>query len=76
MAEDTRPAHDIEKRTSSSSEDGFVLATNPGNDQDGADMQRMGKKQQLNVCHPKVHCSARILIATCRGLSIPYPSWA
>ena len=42
-------AHDVEKRPSSQESDEFVLATKFGNDQDHADMHRLGKKQQLNV---------------------------
>lgn len=42
-------AMDAEKRPSSEGSD-FVLATKFGNDQDHADMHRLGKKQQLNVC--------------------------
>ena len=44
-------AVDVEKRSSSDSDE-FVLATKAGNDQDHADMHRLGKKQQLNV-----HCT-------------------
>ena len=48
--EDSQPAPpDVEKRYSSDGDDWVVLATKPGNEQDGADMRRLGKKQQLNV---------------------------
>lgn len=43
-----RPVGDLEKRPSFDS-DNDVYATKLGNDQDGADMYRLGKKQQLNV---------------------------
>jgi hypothetical protein len=48
VAGTARSVEDVEKRPSFGSDDG-IYATKLGNDQDGADMRRLGKKQQLNV---------------------------
>jgi hypothetical protein len=48
IVEAERPVADVEKASSFGSNDN-AYATKLGNDQDGADMHRLGKKQQLNV---------------------------
>lgn len=75
----SQAAPDLEKRASSSdSDDGFVLATKPGNDQDGADMRRLGKKQQLNVGRPPIspHSARSALTVPPSATSTPSPSSA
>lgn len=71
---------DIEKRYSSDGEDWVVLATKTGNEQDGADMRRLGKKQQLNVSRKDINGVSKhrnnLLTMMCRGTSIRSPFWA
>lgn len=51
LRESLQPKSDAEKTESDDSIDESTFATKLGNDQDHADMQRLGKKQRLNVHH-------------------------
>jgi hypothetical protein len=79
ILETERPVADVGvEKTSSFDSDDNVYATKLGNDQDGADMRRLGKKQQLNVrigiCTWEIN--AALMFIHCSETSTRCQSWA